>query len=440
MSANSGSAGAGAMAVFAKLGGAALGIAVNVVLARVLGPEDFGRYALGIALGTMVAVLASGGMPFGAIRFLPDYLARGDFGALRGFCRASLGLTVLGGTVCAVAMLLGASVMDQSHLMATVLPWAAWIVMPAALAQSIVALLQARGHVAGPEIVQSLVRQGATLALVVLWFGFGGAQDFRAVLALAALAVALAAVVLWARLQFIARDEPRCAAEMRDGLRLWLGTGGGLLTILVIAALNERVDLFLLGWLSTPAELGIYSAAVRVAAVGILVLAGLGAAYTPRISAAWAKGDRDEVERLCREGSWAGTALVVAMTFGAFGSGAFVLSLFGPEFGAGATVLTLLLGAQIAVGMTGLSNGLAIISGNSHIALAGVAAGLAVNVVTGFVLIPLIGMTGAAMGVVAGFAVSQIVIGVWCSVRLGLQATLLPLGARAAKRGGGRHA
>ena len=437
MSGAVGSARAGALAVFAKLGGAGLGIAVNVILARLMGPEEFGLYALGIALGSVVVVVASGGMPFGAIRFLPDYLARGDFAALRGFFRASLAITVLGGVICVAGMLLSAWLLDQSNLMAAVLPWAAIMVVPAALAQSMAALLQARGHVAGPEIVQSLVRQGATLGLIGVWVVLGGALDFRTALGIAALAVALAALVLWVHLMRLGRDEPRPRATTRGGLRLWTGAGAGLLVILVTAALNERIDLFVLGWLATPADLGIYSAAVRIASVAILALAGLGAAYTPRMAAAWANGDRCEVERLCREGALVGTALTVAMTVGAFVSGSFVLSLFGPEFRAGAMVLTILLAAQVAVGMMGMASGLAIISGNSHIALTGVAAGLAINALTGIVLVPRFGMTGAAIGVVCGFAVSQAVIGIWCSTRLGLRATLLPFGSRAANAGVG---
>lgn len=437
MTARTGSARAGVLALIAKLAGAGLGIVVNIVLARLMGPESFGLYALGIALGSVVAVVASGGMPFGAVRFLPDYLARGDFAALRGFLQTSLVVTVLGGALCVAAMLLSVSLLDQDNLMVPVLPWAALMVLPAALAQSLASLLQARGHVAGPEIMQSLVRQGATLGLIGIWIALGGVLEFRSALGLAALAVALAAFALWFHLMRLGRNEPRPTAATREGLRLWMGAGAGILVILIMAALNERVDLFVLGWLATPAELGIYSAAVRIASVAILALAGLGAAYMPRVAAAWARRDRLEVERLCREGALAGTALTVAMTLGAYISGGFVLSLFGQEFTAGATVLTILLAAQVAVGAMGMASGLAVISGNSHIALTGVALGLVVNAVIGVLLVPRLGMTGAAIGVVAGFALSQAVIGIWCSLRLGLRATLLPIGRNVSNVGVG---
>lgn len=431
MNATTGSSRAGALAVAAKLGGAGLGIIVNVILARLMGPEDFGRYALGIALGTVAIVLASGGMPFGAIRFVPAYLARSDFAALRGFYRASIVISVLGGAVCTGALLLGVQLLPPGHLIASVLPWAALMVLPAALAQTFASLLQARGHVSGPEIVQSLVRQGATLGLVVIWVASGRAMDFSLALACSALAVAMAALALWARLATLTWHEPRPATAAFDDLGLWTGAGAGMLTILLMAAVNERIDLLVLGWLVAPDALGVYSASVRVASIAILAMAGLGAAYTPRISAAWAQDDRIEVERLCREGALAGTALTLAMTFGAWLFGGFVLSLFGSEFPAGAVVLTILLGAQVVVGMTGIANGLAIISGNSHIALIGVATGLVVNALTGIALVPHLGISGAAVGVFVGFIVAQGVTGIWCSVRLGLRATLLPIGPRA---------
>ncbi|MFN4059410.1 MAG: oligosaccharide flippase family protein [Paracoccus hibiscisoli] len=422
---------AGFLAVAAKLGGAGLGIAANVILARLMGPEQFGQYALGFALASVVVVLASGGMPFGAVRFVPRYLTGGDLAAMRRFCRTSLIVTAIGGIICAAAMVMLARLLDPGHLMAAVLPWAALMVVPAALAQSLAALLQGRGHVAGPEIVQSLVRQGVMLGLIGAWVVLGGGVQFRSALMISAIAVGLAALVLGLHLARLARADVPLAgagAHSDDGLRTWLGAGGGLLVILVMAALNERVDLFVLGWLGTPADLGIYSAAVRIASVAILALAGLGAAYTPRIAAAWSRRDLPEVERLCREASLAGTALTVAMTLGAVLFGGAVLSLFGGQFRAGATVLTILLAGQVLVGMMGIAGGLAIIAGRSRIALTGVAAGLAVNALSGIVLVPHWGMTGAAIGVVLGFALSQAIIALWCSLALGVRATLLPVG------------
>jgi O-antigen/teichoic acid export membrane protein len=439
MSAAAGSSRAGALAVAAKLGGAGLGIFVNVILARLLGPEEFGKYALGIAIGTVAVVLASGGMPFGAIRFVPGYLASNDFAALRGFHRASMSVTVLGGVICTGALLLTAQRLDSGHLMADVLPWAALMILPAALAQSLASLLQGRGHVSGPEVIQSLVRQAATLGLVLLWIAAARAMDFSVALACGALAVAIAAVALWVWLERVTRPEPRPTKIAFEDFRLWIAAGAGMLSILVVAALNERVDLFVLGWLAAPDAVGVYSASVRVASVAILAMAGLGAAYTPRVSAAWARGNRIEVERLCREGALVGATVTLAMTLGVWLFGGAVLSMFGPAFPAGATALTILLGSQVVVGMTGIANGLAIISGNSHIAMTGVAAGLIVNALAGIALVPHLGISGAAIGVFVGFIVSQGVIGIWCSLRLGLRATLLPIGPRALNIGV-RHA
>lgn len=422
---------AGLAAMAAKLAGAALGLGVNIVLARLLGPAEFGLYALAIAVATGAAVLATMGMPFAAIRHVPDYLARADWPGVAGFTRASLWVSLLGTLFCAFLFIVGPILAAAAPDLRRALLWGAVMVGPATFAQTLTTLLQARGHVVAPEILQSLLRQGLTLLLI------GGAVAAFGALALdsalAAITISMAgSVALLAVLLHRAAQ-----ADRRDGrryeLRLWARTGGGVLLILMSAALNERIDILMLGWLVPPEEMGVYAAAARVASVATIALAGLNAAFMPRLSGAWAAGNRRDVQRLAFEAAAIGTVATLVLALGAGLLGGDLLAVFGEAFRSGAAVLVWLLLTQVGLAAAGLAGGVAVIAGHDRLALAGVLAGIAANVALNLWLTPIHGILGAAMATCLALTLSALVTGLVIGRRLRLRLTLLPLGPREAR-------
>ena len=291
-----GSAVAGAAAIAAKLASAGIGILVNIILARSMGADGYGLYALGFAMAAIITVLASCGMPLSAVRFMPGYLVRGDWAGVRGFTRAALAISAAGGLACALAMVLIATRLVPDSRWAAVLPWAALLLLPGAILQTLATLLQVRGRVAGPEILQSLIRQLVTVGLIVGWILVMGSIGHGTALAAAAAGTTAAALALWVMLRRVSTEDGGAKSARYREFGGWTRAGSGVLVILLIAALNERLDLIVLGWFVTLEDIGVYSGAARLASILILGLAGLHAAYAPRMASAWAAGDRAEVE------------------------------------------------------------------------------------------------------------------------------------------------
>lgn len=415
---------AGLAAIAAKVAGAAMALAVNVAIARLLGPDGYGLYAFGVGLGSTLAVVATLGMPFAAIRHVPDYLARGDWSGTVGFTRASIAVSLLGAGACAVVMLTVSSLATTRPAISPILAWSAALLVPMTLGQTLATLLQARGHVVAPELVQSTVRQGATLALLAVALPLLPlATGAEVALAATGVASAVAAVALWLMLGRAAADEPRDVA--RYDLGLWARTGGSVLLILMSSALNERLDVLMLGWLVEPADLGHYAAAARLASVAMLALAGLNAAYMPRVSRAWAEGDRAATQRLCQEVALIGVGLTGAMLAAAAVLGGPALGLFGPEFQSASGVLLLLLATQCGLAISGIAGGLAVVAGLDRLVLAGVLSGLAVNAVLNLALTPVLGIAGAAIATLAALTITQLAIALRCGRILGIGTTAL---------------
>ncbi|MCZ6598291.1 MAG: oligosaccharide flippase family protein, partial [Planctomycetota bacterium] len=100
-----------AIAFVLKVGGAGLAFLLQLVLARALGKELFSTYVVAIAWVGVLVLIGKAGMDSAALRFLPEYRAKGAPGAQSGFrtasrrwvSGASIGTALIG---CAVVWLL----------------------------------------------------------------------------------------------------------------------------------------------------------------------------------------------------------------------------------------------------------------------------------------------------------------------------------------------
>lgn len=84
--------------------GMLLALVGNVASARVLGPDDFGRFALVMAVITICGTLADLGMTYTAVKFIAQYTEQKE-GTARHVARLYFGVRVLTGAIAALAVL-----------------------------------------------------------------------------------------------------------------------------------------------------------------------------------------------------------------------------------------------------------------------------------------------------------------------------------------------
>src|SRR5258708_20973989 len=75
---------------------AGAGYFFKIYLARRLGPEAVGLYALGMSIVGFLGLFNAVGLPTAAARFVSEYSARGEFARLGGFLRTGLALLSVG--------------------------------------------------------------------------------------------------------------------------------------------------------------------------------------------------------------------------------------------------------------------------------------------------------------------------------------------------------
>lgn len=384
-----------------------LGIGVafltQVVLARLLGVDEYGIYAYALSWLTVLAMLGAVGVDHSTLRFVGQYKGREDWILLRGFLRWSFGSALIVSivtTVVAVSVLIaiGPS-LSPSHKSTYLV---ACLLIPIMVQLQIGSgTIRAFRKIARAQIPADLVRPILIVALlgVTYW-----ALD-REVLAttamgatLAASAVALGVIIFFLR-SIVRESVPRARAEYRSFE--WLAVSFPLLILNGSYLLLSQTDILMIGALLDTTEAGIYSAASRLAMLLPLGLATVNAIAAPMIAEFHATNDRRKLQRTLTVAAWCALGLAFPLAVVILFAGDWLLALYGQEFRAAYFALLILAGGQVVNTITGPVGFVMTMTGHQKQAMTILILMIPANLLLNSLLIPEFGIEGAAVATTA---------------------------------------
>lgn len=296
--------------------GVVLNFLLNIIVARKLGTAAFGNVALGLAVLNLLAVAAQAGLSQSSSRFIGEYLARKESGALRGFI----------GTAHWVPLLFGLAIAGTGLLIVRLLPFEPRV--GAVLVISLLSVPALGSLMLSQNIARGFGRMVlATMPVPVLLPGavllsfFAGpyapadAAGFMAWYGGITLLLMIAALLLLrrpARLATTAGVEAE--PVLHDYRRWWLVSWPMFVTALGQQFLR-RADVLILAALVAPQTLGLYALGARFAQVIAVARYGVNRYSMPQIARSFARGDLAAVESGARHSTrlvLAATALVIA--------------------------------------------------------------------------------------------------------------------------------
>jgi O-antigen/teichoic acid export membrane protein len=257
--------GAGLVVVIRVLA-SALGFASIVLLARWMGPSQYGLYSFAIAAMALLAYPATLGLHGAAVRFVAQYAATDDWPHVVGFIKASSWLAFGCGALVATLAIGGVLIFKSNF-------------DPAYVAPMIVAL-------AGiPIVALTIVRSEAIRALGWLALAWGPLQlgqplflliviavillfsvaKLTATVAVGAAILAYAAnlIAQWGVLH--ARLGAKAKVESKTQFRPWLGVAMSFLWISLANMIFVQAGVIVVGVFQKPHDVAIYSAAAATA-------------------------------------------------------------------------------------------------------------------------------------------------------------------------------
>lgn len=394
--------------------GAVLALALNVLLARLLGVTEYGRYMTWLSMGLVLGGLAVRGVG----QVLTREMAGGantDRSLRRVLTRWAVGRVIRSAVLLAVVYLAWVLIL-QSKLSFETLQWSAALAGIGVVGLFAFCSIEA-GAINGfsaslrSQALLLVVQNGGTLALLGLmyWLLTGPHRVVQALwLQTGGYAIALLLGAYWLRGLARHKSENEAASRIaptgsRALTRGWNISSRHFLLVTVAAVLVNRVDVVLVSALSGAEVAGVYAAGARLAQVALMVALAVNVVLSPRIAHAHKRGDRAEVQRLFRSGLIFTVPIAAIEVLGAVGLAPWIVGVLGISYTASAApfawvtvayaLWTVAAPGYALLAMTGLEKMVA--------ALSWVV--LIVNIGAMVILVPLYGAAGGGAAMAAGY-------------------------------------
>lgn len=425
---------AGASSAFVlKVIAAASGLGLSVALARTIGAEGAGVYFLAFTIITVAATTGRLGLDSVVVRLVASSRVEGAWDRVRASHRKALVLAfVASGSVTAivyaVAPTIAGAAFGKPELAGT-LRWMSLAIVPIALATIHAQSLQGLKRIRPAMAVLSLWTPLLTLAGVLILATKLGVEGAAIALLAGASGTLLIGYLHWRAASDVQSSVdtpgPR-AAEMLD-------RSIPLLWVQLLNAAHRWVPTLLLGVWVESAAVGIYAVAQRVAFLTAFVLLAVNSIVAPMFAEFYQKDDLANLERIARHSARLMALFALPFVLPLVVAPGFVMSLFGEEFRGGSIVLVLLALGQYVNVATGSVGYLLMMTGHERIMRNITLAAAALNIGLCVLLIPTLGITGAAIGTSIAMAVQNIAAAAVVSRKLGI--ATVPLLGRGKKRG-----
>ena len=416
----------GAVNVLGAGGSAVLNFLLVVAVTRTLPPDEAGTFFAVTSLFLLLVALARLGSGTGLVYFIARFRALGRPDLISDCVRIALGPVFLLSALLAAVLLLAADPVAEAlvrgdpgdaagnlRIVAVFLPFAA-------LLEGVLGATRGFGRMEPTVVLEKFLRPAAQLAGVVVVASAGTGAVVLA-WSLPYLPVLLAGSG-W--LLVLRRREPPATPEpddTRSRLRrdYWSFTLPRAVSALVQVAL-QRVDVILVTALLGPGQAALYVVSTRLLVLGAFAIQAVSMAVLPQAVGHYTLGQRQALSELYRTS----TTWLVLMTWPLYLLGLLfaptVLRLFGPGYDEGARVLVILSLATMFSTACGLVDVMLTMAGRTSWILGNVCVALTVNVVLNLVLIPAVGIEGAAWAWAAAIAVNNLLpLGqLWFSLRM----------------------
>ena len=395
-----------AIALLIQILGIAVAYLMQVLLARWMGAVQYGIYEYVISIGTFLGFLAGLGLPNCLLRFIPKYSIQEDWGKLRGIVWGSWRYVFFSSvlfTFISTVFVFGWDRYSSNIALASFILGMATI--------PLWALARHQREMSRGIKQMALAYLPSTIAfpLLAIAGGFYYRQNLSSIKAISIVFVSLSLVLLCQLWLFNRQLPNRCSDSQPIYLRKeWFAVALPLLFNDSAFVLLAQTDTLMTGAILGTFEAGIYSAAFKTAAGVSFMLMGVNAIAAPMFATLHTQGDYQGLQKLTSTVSrWMFyPTLIFALLLIFFGDR--VLGLFGTEFIAARWSMTILiLGQLVNVGagsvgylmeMTGHHRQCAFVLGCSAV----------LNLILNAILIPLLGILGAAIATATTMALWNI--------------------------------
>lgn len=404
-----------------RIASAVIALGSQVLMARWMGEHEYGVFVVVWTAAVVVGGLSCLGFQMSVVRFIPEYLERKEFGILRGIIVGARAYGFASATVIALLGALGIWLLGDRL--------ASYYVAPFYLAAVCLPIL------AIGEIQDGMSRAFNWVSvalwplfiyrpLAILLFMWGAVMLGAPANAVTAMYATVAAVYLvtayqaWTLRRRINRTVPVAPRSYKP--IHWIAISLPIFIVEGFFNLLTNVDILIVGALMEPQQAGVYFAAVKALALIHFVYFAVRAGAAQRISGYYASGDKTKLQSFIRDTlHWTfWPSLLVSIILLIIGKP--ILSLFGPGFVEGYPLFFAFIAGLLVRASVGPAESILTMAGEQRICALVYACVFALNVALNFILIPIMGLQGAAIATATAISIEAVALAVVIYRRLGI--------------------
>lgn len=405
-----------------------LTLVLGIVLARMLGPKDYGVYAYAFAIMNLLMVAAEVGVPTLLMREVASSLGLAQWGLLRGALRrcaqfvalAATSISLLGFVILTwFADSIRPVVMCTMALMLLMLP-------VSALRKTVVHAIRGLDRVVAGLALEMFIQPLLVLIIVSLVF-IAWPEQRKPHVAMAAQILSALVVLLIGTLVLrrLLPHEIRTAVPEYQS-RKWRTNALAFTLIGGAGIINNQADMIMIGWLMTPEDVASYRVAMQGATLVAFGLQVANSVLAPQFSRLYAQGDIEGLQRLATSSARVilAAALPLASAFVLAGR-AIVGWVFGAEYAAAHVPLGILAVGQLINAGFGSVGCLLNMTGHERVTARILWQTALLNIVMNVFLIPPFGTAGAAAASATSLALWNVLLYRKVRKQLGINSTAM---------------
>lgn len=393
-----------------RFGGAAIALASQVLLARMLTKDQVGVVFLGMSAAAFISLIITGGYPQLAVTNLPRYYSLGRINLVQAFhaafLRDTLWLTI--GTFAIATIVYFFAPLDDGIKTALLFgclsaPASGAIRMNSSIANSI-------RRYALSYVPDFLYRPGLLLGFLVVAWSLGLPLTVNQVLWAFVLANTAVAIVQ----AFMIGDQ-----GARSGLK-WSGLhnlapvlrhrAAALVIVGAVAASFSDIVTLIAGFFLNPEDVALVGVTIRLAALAGFITQASQQFILPDLTNAMTRGTPQQVHALLLRINVISLGAIVACVFGAMIFGGFALRIYGAGYQLGHWPLVLFMVSQAFRAASGMNQYLLSLAGHQLKTAGSCIVAMVVLVAATALLSPQYGVMGVAIAVIMADAVWAVLL------------------------------
>lgn len=401
----------------------------SIILARLLGPKEFGTYTYVMSWVILLAIPATMGFDGLLGREIAIYHTRSAWGELSGLIRwgrslsavASFGLVLI---VSVIFWHLNQNSNDQLVLVFLIAMSSLPLITYGRICRGTMRGLHKIVYGLIPEMVLGPLLLLVFIGCLLLW----GPGQFTAAWAMLAFCVATA-ISLIVSIVFLNRALPEIVRKTTPRFLYftWFKYALPFMFFESINIINERVDIIMLGSLNGVEAAGIYVPINRGAQLIMFVMIAFIGPLSPKIASLYAEGKIQRLQEILSKSNRLVVVTSAALTILMIAFGYYYLLIFGPEFTQGLTALRIRCAGRFLFTTVGLSGMTLSMTGFAHLTATLSLIGATINIVLNYILIPLYDITGAAIATTISVMAVGVMKAIWTYKNTGVNATIFKI-------------